>query len=219
MPIIHSLPVITNHGGRAITTSRDVAAFFGKRHSDVFRAIKKLVSETGTCGRHHYGKSLWISPDRRAFWQYEMDRDGFMLLAASFTGPGSVSLKATYLAAFSQIEEAMRSTAAVTRVHLQQGTVKSLCGTEGGIWLSQTAHVFNVKESRLIKMLRYGGWIYRCGKGFAAKKPKCNSGLLKRDFFTHANDEYGQELWEQLVLVTPKGLEQLAYFFDLKIAA
>ena len=41
-------PLVTISGHRAITTSKAVADFFGKRHDDVLKAVRALIAELPT---------------------------------------------------------------------------------------------------------------------------------------------------------------------------
>ncbi len=74
-------------GGKLIADSRDVAATFGKRHTDVIRAIKELVENIGEGGLRNFAHTPYVNDQNgQTYPAYEMDRDGFSLLAMGFTG-------------------------------------------------------------------------------------------------------------------------------------
>lgn len=73
-------PIVkTNATGKVVTTSRDVAAYFGKEHARVLRDIKELDCSKefidGNFAVNEYKDSIG-----RTLPMYEMTRDGFTTL-------------------------------------------------------------------------------------------------------------------------------------------
>jgi Rha family phage regulatory protein len=62
-----------------ITSSRDVAEFFGKRHADVLRSIDGLIEESLT--QRSFALSSFLDESGKECRCFDMDRDGFTLLA------------------------------------------------------------------------------------------------------------------------------------------
>jgi len=124
--------------GYPFTTSADIAALFGKRHSDVLQAIDRLVDrlqelescgpcdpETGTVtgwGREPECASM-APPDlfeltemavplghgaTRRDRLYNVSRDGCALLSMGFTGSESLASKLAYLKAFNDMDVRLR---------------------------------------------------------------------------------------------------------------
>lgn len=87
-------------------TSRDVAEYFEKNHRDVLRCIDDLVQE-GVLNfeQGHYTLETTGSQQHRFF---EMDRDGFTLLAMGFNGPKALKFKLAYIAAFNEAIERLK---------------------------------------------------------------------------------------------------------------
>lgn len=85
-------------------TSRNVAAFFGKNHRDVLRAIEDLLSVGISIERNFAPIELptKVGFGTRMDRAYEMDRDGFTLLAMGFTGARALQFKLRYIAAFNE---------------------------------------------------------------------------------------------------------------------
>ena len=92
-------PVVTMKGGKLIADSRDVAATFGKRHDNVLRDIDNLI-ETGSSDlRDQYFQQVseFSAAANRNVRHFNMDRDGFSLLAMGFTGEKALRWKLKYI--------------------------------------------------------------------------------------------------------------------------
>lgn len=102
-------------GGRATTTSLQVAERFGKLHKNVMRDIKALE-----CSPEFYKlnfEPIQIDVDlgmgrTRKDPAFRMTRDGFTFLCMGFTGPGAAKFKEAYINAFNQMEAALAESAA-----------------------------------------------------------------------------------------------------------
>ena len=92
-------PLVTISGHRAVTTSKAVADFFGKRHDNVMRDVENLrkdlpeshllnFEETVIERENPSGGAPIKSP------AYEITRAGFALLCMSFTGKPGVKVPA-----------------------------------------------------------------------------------------------------------------------------
>lgn len=94
--------------GKITTSSKQVARSFGKRHSDVMRAIKKMEI-TDEYRERHFALTIYDVPGPKGAVRQEpaycMTRDGFALLAMGFTGGQAMRWKIAYLDAFNAMEE------------------------------------------------------------------------------------------------------------------
>ncbi|KQU31084.1 hypothetical protein ASG63_16425 [Methylobacterium sp. Leaf94] len=106
-------PFVTVINGRLFTDSRNVASMFGKRHDNVMRDIRGLLSfEETPSPREMFVESTYVDPQNgRVYDCYLMDRDGFALLAMAFTGPRALRWKLAYSAAFNSMERQLRERA------------------------------------------------------------------------------------------------------------
>lgn len=102
--------VICNNG-KATTTSLKVAEYFGKQHSHVIRAIETLLQDPAVAGRSNFGLSSYINEQNKQQPMYEMDRDGFTLLAMGFTGRKALTFKLSYIDAFNRAEQMIQKVA------------------------------------------------------------------------------------------------------------
>lgn len=96
------------HDGRIVTTSNVIAEHFGKRHTDVLRAINKLECSEEFSQRN-FASAEYLDEQGKPRKSFEMTRDGFTFLAMGFTGKGAAQWKERYIAAFNEMEAALRN--------------------------------------------------------------------------------------------------------------
>lgn len=82
-----ALPVIIVRDGGVFANSRDVAAFFDKRHADVIRAIDELLAAAPEAEREFALCPYSAVSGGREYRSFDLTREGFTLLAMGFTGP------------------------------------------------------------------------------------------------------------------------------------
>ena len=88
-----------------ITTSRQVAAHFNKRHDNVMRAIRNIGAEADTdFYRRNFEEVITEFTNGKGGTQQapadSITRDGFTLLAMGFTGKEAMQWKVAYRSAF-----------------------------------------------------------------------------------------------------------------------
>jgi Rha family phage regulatory protein len=103
-------PIVFDRNGIVVADSRDVSAYFEKRHADVLRAIDDLIEPLTNAKL----RSLFFVPrtyldskgeERRAF---EITKDGFALLGMGFTGGKALRFKIKYIDRYNAMEQALR---------------------------------------------------------------------------------------------------------------
>jgi Rha family phage regulatory protein len=97
-------PIVFQQNGRIFAGSRDVAACFDKPHKSVLRAIWHILAVKPQLGRHNFVPSEWVNEQGKAQPMYDMDRDGFVLVAMGFTGDDALEFKLRYIEAFNHME-------------------------------------------------------------------------------------------------------------------
>ncbi len=111
------IPVVTVDAGRVVANSRDVAAFFGKRHDHVLRDVDALLSDMPPECAPNFGETWAEVPmprgGTRVERQFLMTRDGFTLLAMGFTGKAALGFKLRYIEAFNAMEQRLKAPQAV----------------------------------------------------------------------------------------------------------
>lgn len=98
------------------TSSRTVAEVFVKEHREVLRAIDDLLAKRPErCARNFALTSVDVPMPKGGVRQvraFEMDRDGFTVLAMGFTGEEALDWKFTFLDAFKRMEAEIAGRAA-----------------------------------------------------------------------------------------------------------
>lgn len=239
-------PVVFMRGGGVFANSRDVAAFFGKEHRHVLRDIDNLMTQAGDrlpnfeqTVVERENPSGGGSIQSRAF---DMDRDGFTLLAMGFTGAKALKWKLAYIAAFNRMEFELRAQAdpAVAlsdpgslRILLLQNVEKvialetkvaadaprleafsRIAEADGSLCITDAAKTLQVKPKALFDFLRSHGWIYtpHGGRGDIAYSAKLQQGLMEHKTTTVHRSDGSEKVITQ-ARVTPKGLARLAQEF------
>lgn len=104
---MNSIINIRSQNGQAVTDSRGVAQHFDKQHSHVLRSVDILKKDISDFGEMFFETEM---PDSYGRMQrcYLMNRDGFSILAMSFTGKKALEWKLKYIEAFNRMEAALR---------------------------------------------------------------------------------------------------------------
>jgi len=101
-------PALNARGGQITATSLQIAEHFGKRHTNVIRAIRSLeVSEEFS--RLNFEPRDYVDDRGKVQPMYHITRDGFALLAMGFTGKGAMSWKVAYITTFNAMEVKLRA--------------------------------------------------------------------------------------------------------------
>jgi anti-repressor protein len=95
----------------AMADSRDVAAYFGKQHFDVLRAIRNLNCSKEFGARNFAFTNEFNELANRDVNFIMMTKDGFSFLGMGFTGATAGAFKEQYIAAFNVMEAELRNRA------------------------------------------------------------------------------------------------------------
>ncbi|CRL44785.1 Phage regulatory protein Rha (Phage_pRha) [Sodalis glossinidius str. 'morsitans'] len=100
-------PKVTIHDGKAITTTDDVAAYFGKQPHHVVQKVESLECSEDFIIRNFSRmiKNVQLAKGAtREVVYYEMTKDGFVFLVMGFTGKKAAAFKEAYIAEFNRME-------------------------------------------------------------------------------------------------------------------
>lgn len=171
--------------------SRDVAAFFGKEHKHVNEAIRNLVAKEPPLGVRNFRpfKINDLAGESAAY--YDMDRDGFTLLAMGFTGTKALRWKLRYIEAFNALEAECRRIAQqgpvidlndpaqlrglllncsekaeqlerrVQELLPSQGALERIGRADGSSNVTEVAEALQIRPKDLFDYLARNGWIYK----------------------------------------------------------
>ena len=186
-------PVIFTKDGEVFTNSRDVAETFDKRHDNVLRDIDALISHASELRDRHFSVISRPHPTvpGREDRSFDMNRDGFTLLAMGFTGEKALKWKLRYIDAFNAMEAELRRRPAVdpmqvlndaaamrgllltytekvialeAKVQEQAPDVAALeriAKSDGLLTPTDAAKTLGVPPQHLFKWLDTHGWTYR----------------------------------------------------------
>ena len=99
--------LVARHGKKATTTSMLIAEMFGKRHDNVVRDIRELLASLPQQDLLIFEEKLLKDSYGRLQPGYEINRDGFSLLAMGFTGKKALEWKVKFLRAFNLMEQTL----------------------------------------------------------------------------------------------------------------
>jgi len=103
-------PIVFIKGGEVFANSRDVASYFDKEHRSVLKSIDDLIAQDGDLGLHNFVQTPYVEPQNgQTYRSFDMDREGFELLAMGFTGTKALKWKRSYIRAFKTMEDELRS--------------------------------------------------------------------------------------------------------------
>ncbi|RDF15305.1 hypothetical protein CNR30_01125 [Levilactobacillus brevis] len=91
---------------QAVTSSLQVADTFGKQHKHVLESIDKLAAENPAT-KSMFATGAYENRGKQ-YPMYYMNRDGFTLLAMSFTGDKALQFKLQYIKAFNEMEQQVK---------------------------------------------------------------------------------------------------------------
>lgn len=231
-------PNVLAREGKAFADSRDVAAFFEKRHQHVLRDIRTLIERRPDLIGSNFGPFKIKDLTGETTSHFEMDRAGFTLLAMGFTGEKALDWKLRYIEAFDKMEVALRKAAPPVDFsdptimlgfvqHLQgqvaekdkiiAGQAEDLKrldrieGAAGTMCISTAAKTLKVRPKDLFARMSAERWIFKRAGSHAwlAYQDKLQAAYMEhRDYITI--DGMGQERVYTRAHVTGKGLVKLA---------
>ncbi|HIX56806.1 MAG TPA: Rha family transcriptional regulator [Candidatus Anaerobiospirillum pullistercoris] len=105
--------LVWDKDGQAVTSSRNVAAVFGKEHKNVLKDIERVIGQLPKEQSSDLSSGLFIGsvykndPNGRAYPEYLITRDGLTLLVMGYTGPKAMAFKLAYIRRFNEMERAL----------------------------------------------------------------------------------------------------------------
>ena len=100
------MDLVQINNGQAVTSSLQVAEYFGKKHQHVMEKVRALLDELPSeWGVSNFRQSSYFNLQGKEQPCYEMTKDGFTLLAMGFTGKKAIEFKINYINAFNQMAD------------------------------------------------------------------------------------------------------------------
>ncbi|MBN8968935.1 MAG: phage regulatory protein/antirepressor Ant [Rhizobiales bacterium] len=233
----------------AMADSRDVAAYFGKRHTEVLRAIQNLGCSPDFKERNF--ASFKINDlTGESTSHVEMTKDGFTFLAMGFTGGRAATFKERYIAAFNVMETELRNRrlfdpavalndpawlrnalghytekvialeTANKEMAVDVAAFDRIAKADGSLNVTESAKALQMRPKDLFSYLSSHGWIYR--RAGAEHWLGYQSRVQTGDLehkVTTVLRADGSEKVTEQVRVTAQGLAKLAKLFPSAVAA
>ena len=237
-------PIVFARDGEVFCNSRDLADAFEKRHDNVIRDIDNLISQDGSSILRNLfvEQSSYHEAARKQVRSYDMNRDGFTLLAMGFTGAKALKWKLRYIDAFNTMEKELRSRpvadlndpatlrkylldysekviALEAKVQAQAPDVAALeriAKSDGLLTTTDAAKTLGIPPQKLFKWLDMHNWTYRRpgNPERIAYQAKIQAGYLDHKTHTFQRSD-GSEKTVSRVVITPAGLANLAKHFGV----
>ncbi len=112
---MEDLTIVFERNNQAVTSSRLIADYFGKRHDTVIRTIRKLGCSS-EFNRHNFVEITYIDTRGRKQPEYLMTKDGFTILAMGFTGAKAMQFKEAYIKAFNKMEGLLKGNTTILQL-------------------------------------------------------------------------------------------------------
>ncbi|MCC6328963.1 MAG: Rha family transcriptional regulator [Acidobacteria bacterium] len=107
--------------GQAYATSLDISAHFQKSHDNVLKAIRnKMLDCSAAFSAVNFDGSTYIGRNGKPHPIFNVTRDGFAMIAMSFTGTEATIWQEAYITAFNQME------AELQRRNLKDGRIEQM---------------------------------------------------------------------------------------------
>ncbi len=103
--------ILQNKNGKILANSLEVAEKFGKAHNHVIRDIDDIISKSDcpNLDSEMFIENSYVNSRGKTYRCFEMNRDGFSLLAMGFNGKKAFEWKLKYINAFNEMEERLKS--------------------------------------------------------------------------------------------------------------
>lgn len=101
--------LVTINNRQVVTSSRNVAEHFEKRHSHVIEAIENLRVNLAEKSAQYFQEHSYKDASGKENKEYIMNRDGFALLVMGFTGKAALDWKLKYIEAFNAMEKSIKT--------------------------------------------------------------------------------------------------------------
>lgn len=100
--------LVFKNNDQVVTSSRNIARDFDKKHQHVLRDIDNLKGSVQNWTDLFYESTYVHEQNKQEYRQYLMNRDGFTLLVMGFTGRKAMQFKMQYISAFNEMEQELK---------------------------------------------------------------------------------------------------------------
>lgn len=98
---------LTEHDGKAVVSSRDIARVFEKEHKNTLADIRRIIAVDDEFNRLNFQPVEYLDGKGEMRPEYLLTRDGFTILVMGYTGDKAMAFKKAYIAAFNEMERSL----------------------------------------------------------------------------------------------------------------
>ena len=185
---------ITNQDGQAVTTTRHIAASFGRLHKDVLENVREILVAENSAASFFF-ESTYENRGKR-YPEFIMNRDGFTLLAMGFTGVDAMQWKIKYIQAFNEMEKQL--SAPMSQLEIMVQSAQALLEQDKAIkqlTATQNQQAEQLQGIRDVVALSHTDW-REDSKNLIAKMAQKLGGyehinILRKESYDHLNARMG----------------------------
>lgn len=143
----------------AYTTSRKVAEIFGKNHQHVLRDIQKLKSKCSSefwlsnFGLSYFSQKMPRGGGSKRQPEFNLSKNGFIMLAMGFTGDKAIRFKEAYINAFDKMQEVITKRLYGEGVTLTEVRKHVTCNFSENLFVQDKSYIYVLSE--FLKYLGY----------------------------------------------------------------
>jgi Rha family phage regulatory protein len=173
--------LVTIRDNKPVTTSLLISKIFNKRHDNIIRDVKNLISETKIIwrGALNFEETSYVDEQGKHHPCYNLTRDGFTLLSMGFTGKKALEFKIKYIEAFNAMEEKLRGTPSIPSLdapgnnrinYLGEASVEEFFRINHKFYNSENRYIFVYEEysewarSQMLKPVKKDTFLYYLNK-------------------------------------------------------
>ncbi len=148
-------PLIGTVADVAVTTSLEIARYFGKRHDNVLRDISNLQLSDFFRDLNYQASQYTPEGQTRSYPMYYITKDGFSLLAMMcFHEPDALQRKEVFINAFNSVEAWLRASAEEKDAHLPKISQVSIVNGKVVTTSLAIAEHFDKQHSHVLRDIR-----------------------------------------------------------------
>lgn len=169
--IISTLSV--NNDNQIITSSLDIAHYFGKQHKDIIKKIEQAECSNDFSQRN-FSLAEYIDTQGKPRKSYQITRDGFFFAALGFTGKKAAQFREAYINAFNEMLQQISSQPQISSNVVD---ITVYCGRLY-IHSHNVAALFNVRHIDIMEQIKLIKKIGRDYKNTLSYKLSCERNRL-----------------------------------------
>lgn len=141
--------LVFQNKNQVVTSSRNVARDFNRKHKDVLDAIDRIIEGVAENSADlFYSTTYTHEQNKQQYREYLMNRDGFTLLVMGFTGRKAMQFKINYMNAFNEMEKRIQEPK--TEIQILQRAVNALSDVDSRVtYLEDHMRIDGIQEKKL----------------------------------------------------------------------